>query len=110
MTYSVLNAVFLGATLLFVVVAFSLMRRRQRDGERTSRLGLSYAFTLLIMVVTTAIFDNVIIGVGLVDYDPANLLGIYIGIAPIEDFSYTLAAVAILPTLWLLLGTRGSRK
>ena len=46
------------------------------------------------------------IGVGLVDYDPARISGIFVGIAPLEDFAYAVAGVILLPALWVLLGRR----
>lgn len=55
------------------------------------------------VLVLTAVFDSVIIAVGLVDYDPTTLLGPRIGWAPIEDFSYAIAAAIGAPVLfsWL---------
>jgi hypothetical protein len=32
-----------------------------------------------------------------------------IGLAPLEDFAYTIAAVMILPSLWVALGKRKNR-
>lgn len=107
MTYSVLNSVFLGLAVWFVVIALVVSSRR--GVKVTQPVWWTAALTLVIMMITTAIFDNVIIGVGLVAYDPSTLLGAYIGLAPLEDFSYTLAAVMILPALWILLGTRKKR-
>ncbi len=49
---------------------------------------------LAIMLVLTAIFDSLIVG-RVVTYTLASLSGIYIGIIPVEDFSYTFAAVII---------------
>lgn len=107
MTYALLNTVFLGLALWFMVIAYVVSARRGSSvGQRLYKV---LALTLVVMLITTAIFDNVIIGVGLVAYDPSTLLGMYIGIAPIEDFAYTLAAVMILPALWILLGTRKKR-
>lgn len=107
MTYSVLNSIFLGLAVWFVVIAIVVSSRR---GVKFNQpVWWTAGITLVIMMITTAIFDNVIIGVGLVAYDPSTLLGAYIGLAPLEDFSYTLAAVMILPTLWILLGTRKKR-
>jgi hypothetical protein len=42
------------------------------------------------------------IGVGLVAYDESLLSGLFIGIAPLEDFAYTLAIAAIVPCVWML--------
>jgi lycopene cyclase domain-containing protein len=58
---------------------------------------------ILLLLVLTAIFDNLMIGVGLVGYDPDTLLGFYVGIAPIEDFAYSIAALILLPATWYLL-------
>lgn len=56
-----------------------------------------------VMVLMTAIFDNAIIGFGLVDYDEALISGVRIGFAPVEDFAYTVAALLIIPALWHLM-------
>lgn len=45
------------------------------------------------LFVLTAVFDNLIVGLSIVDYDPAKILGIHIGVAPVEDFMYALLAV-----------------
>ncbi len=66
------------------------------------------AWTLLVLVVLTAIFDNIIVGVGLVDYDPELISGVRVPYAPIEDFSYTVGAVLLIPALWVLLGGKPS--
>lgn len=107
MTYALLNTIFLGLSLWFTVIAYAVSARR--GSVLGTRLFKILAITLVVMMVTTAIFDNVIIGVGLVAYDPALLLGSYVGIAPLEDFAYTLAGVMILPALWVLLGSKKAR-
>ena len=107
MTYSVLNSVFLGLAVWFAVITIVVSSRR--GVKFSAPVWWAFLLTLVIMLVTTAVFDNVIIGVGLVAYDPSTLLGTYIGIAPLEDFGYTLAAVITLPVLWILLGTRKKR-
>lgn len=95
MTYWALNAFFLGATALLVVV--SIVARKQ---PRWSAVGI----TMALLLVMTAVFDNIMIGVGLVGYDSSLISGAFIGIAPLEDFAYAIAAVVLLPTLWSLLG------
>lgn len=90
--------------------------RRTRDqrsipsSARRPNLLMKYALTLLVLLVFTAVFDNLIIAAGIVAYDPAKISGIMIGIAPVEDFAYTVAAVLVLPTLWGLLGHFGPLK
>ncbi|MGV9002200.1 MAG: lycopene cyclase domain-containing protein [Candidatus Saccharimonadaceae bacterium] len=56
--------------------------------------------TLAILLVLTLIFDNVAIGLGMFSYNPDRILGIYIGLTPIEDFFYALLACIIVPLLW----------
>ncbi|MFZ4841330.1 prenyltransferase [Mycetocola saprophilus] len=79
---------------------FALTRSR---GARVS-LGAA-AIALAGLTVATAVFDNIMIALGLFDYDRDTLLGLNIGNAPIEDFTYPLLALLILPGVWLALGT-----
>ncbi|MDA7761319.1 lycopene cyclase domain-containing protein [Aquiluna sp.] len=58
------------------------------------------AGTAAVMFSLTAIFDNVIIGTGIVAYDSEKISGITIGFAPIEDFAYTLLAIIVVPSLF----------
>ena len=61
---------------------------------------------LAVLVATTAVFDNVIVGTGVVAYDESLILGARIGVAPVEDFSYAIAAALGLPALWHVLGRK----
>ncbi|MBE1514606.1 lycopene cyclase domain-containing protein [Nesterenkonia halotolerans] len=65
--------------------------------------------TTLVLLILTAVFDNVIIGLDIVRYGHEHLLGVYLWLAPIEDFSYSLAAVLLLPALWHVLRRRTER-
>jgi len=94
MTYWAINAVFLAAVGVLVVAA--VLARR---GPRWGAVGIA----ALVLLVMTAVFDNVMIGIGLVDYDPARISGLRLGVAPIEDFAYTVAVLLGLPALWHLL-------
>jgi lycopene cyclase domain-containing protein len=64
---------------------------------------------LVVLVAVTAVFDNVIVGTGVVAYDGGRILGLRIGVAPVEDFSYALVAALALPALWVLLGRSRAR-
>jgi lycopene cyclase domain-containing protein len=97
MTYWALNAIFLGATAVVAVVAL-VARRPPRWASVLIALGL--------LLVVTAIFDNVMIGVGLVGYDTDRISDVFVGAAPLEDFAYPLAGAVLLPSLWMLLGRR----
>lgn len=59
-----------------------------------------HLYALLVLLVMTAIFDQIIIGLGIVDYDVNKILGLYIGFAPIEDFFYCVGAVIIVSAIW----------
>ena len=118
MTYLWLNVIFLAAVLVFWAVAMAVHGRRARrriaSGEVTTtprpRRRLAALFlTLAVLLVLTAIFDNVIVGLGIVGYDEAKISGVLVGVAPLEDFAYTVAAVLMLPALWMLLPARPQR-
>jgi len=96
-TYWSLNAIFLGVVAL-VVLAAVLSSRSPRWA--------SVLLAGVVLLATTAVFDNVMIGIGLVDYNPDLISGAFVGIAPLEDFAYAIAAVVLLPALWHLLAPR----
>lgn len=96
MTYGGLNAFFLAVVAAVVLVA--AVRRRMRWPAAAATLG--------VLLAATAVFDNVMIGIGLVDYDPERISGARLGIAPLEDFAYAIAAALMLPALWELLPAR----
>jgi len=98
MTYWALNAVFLAAVVLLAAAAVLL---RRSPGLKP------VAVTMLVLLVMTAVFDNIMIGVGLVAYEPSLISGAFVGIAPLEDFAYAIAAVIGLPSLWMLLERKG---
>jgi len=52
------------------------------------------------MLLMTLVFDNLIIGSGIVDYDYSKTSGIRLFLAPIEDFAYTLVALVLVPSLF----------
>ena len=60
----------------------------------------AYLVGLLPMLLITVVFDNVIVGSGIVAYDPNKISGLKIGMVPIEDLAYTIAAVVIVPSVW----------
>ena len=99
MTYLLLNSVFLAVAVGVAATAFATRRL-------TRRALPAMALTLIAVFVLTAIFDNVMIAVGLFGYDSVHTTGLSIGLAPLEDFSYPLAAVLLLPSLWALIGGR----
>jgi lycopene cyclase domain-containing protein len=95
MSYWALNAIFLAVVAVVAIIA-----------AFRARPWVAVLITLGVLLVVTAIFDNVMIGVGLVGYDRAKISGAFIGIAPLEDFAYAIAAAVLLPSLWVLTGPR----
>lgn len=83
MTYWILNSYFLAAVVLLYFVS---------GAWRKFTLHLH---TFAALLIGTAIFDNAIIGFGLVAYDETKISGIKIGLAPIEDFAYSIAVVLL---------------
>ncbi len=53
-----------------------------------------------VMLFLTLVFDNLIIASGIVDYDPEKISGVRLGVAPIEDFAYTLVALVLIPSVY----------
>ena len=86
-TYFLLNLIVL------IPAAVLLFRANPAIRRRIWRL-------MLILVVMTLVFDNLLIAAGIVSYHPQYLLGLKLGLAPIEDFAYCLAAAIIVPLLW----------
>lgn len=86
------------AFMVPAVLAAVLMRREIRWG--------AVALSAVVLLSLTAVFDNVIIGLDIVRYGHEHLTGLYLGLAPLEDFSYSLAAVLLLPAAWHLLRRR----
>ncbi|MDQ5982604.1 MAG: hypothetical protein QG549_601 [Patescibacteria group bacterium] len=94
-TYILLNVIFILLVCLFL----------RLHGVRftTSRALL---ITLVGLLALTAVFDNVIVGLNIVGYNTNNILGLFIGVAPVEDFFYALLAVIVVPAVWHRLGPK----
>lgn len=104
MNFLQLNTIFVALAVLVIVAALA----RQPRGRARGTVIAAVVGTVAALVVLTAIFDNIMIGVGLFDYAGHTLNGLRVGLAPIEDFAYPLAAGLLLPGLWLLF-TKGRR-
>lgn len=98
--YVALNAVFLAAVAAVAIIA----------AVRRGRGWRAVLITTAVLVVVSIVFDNVMISVGLVGYDRARISGVFIGVAPVEDFAYAIAAAVLLPALWMLLSPREKRE
>ena len=58
------------------------------------------------IVALTIVFDNLMIAADLFRFDDAQLLGITIGVMPIEDIAYALIAVFVVTAVWNMTGRR----
>jgi lycopene cyclase domain-containing protein len=88
MTYLLLTASVLAAAFVYLLLMRSYIASKPLVAASA------------VMLLITAIFDNVIIATGIVAYDEAKISGIKIGVAPIEDFAYTVVALLVVPTLF----------
>lgn len=88
MTYLLMN-------LGFMLIAFVVLNVFVRKTPWKTVL-----WTMLSMLLLTLIFDNVIIGLDIVAYDPQKVSGVFLGLAPIEDFAYTVVAVLAVSSIW----------
>ena len=111
MTYWTLNAIFLLPVAVIAIVVEVSSRRRARSaaggvGTGADTTALSWravGLSAVILLLLTAVFDNLMIQMGFFGYNPDWISGVFVGAAPLEDFAYPLAAVVLLPALWTLL-------
>ena len=106
MNYWQLNMIFLAVVVVIGFLALAKCRRASAVLPIAGTLGI----LLLVLLLITAVFDNLMIAIGLVGYDAAKISGAFVGIAPLEDFAYALAAAVLLPSLWLLAPGRPREK
>ncbi len=102
MTYPVLAL----SLLALAAIVTATTARLPRFGARLR----SSAIAAAVLVALTALFDNIMIGLGLFHYPEEHLSGVRIGLAPLEDFSYPLVAAFLVPAVWTLAGAWMGRK
>ncbi|WIB78002.1 lycopene cyclase domain-containing protein [Curtobacterium sp. MCPF17_002] len=105
--YALLALPFFAAVAVVAVVAGVVAARRARAGGRSARTGRRIALVTglvagVALLVMTIVFDNVIVTLRIVAYDPALISGAKIGAIPVEDLAYAIAAIVLLPSLWVL--------
>lgn len=93
MTYLLMGVPFMLAALLLAI----------RAGRHHPQFFRQLAWTSVPLIALTVVFDNLLTGLPIVTYNPDFISGLRVGFAPIEDFLYTIAAVLLVPSLWLLL-------
>lgn len=101
-----MNTTYVAMSVPFLIFAVALTSiATWKFGLRPKSLGVP----IVGLLVGTAVFDNLIIWSGLVAYEESRILGIRIGLAPIEDFLYAVAAVMVAASLWHFLDRKGTR-
>jgi len=98
MTYALLIAPFALATIAVTLMTI----RRPRFGRRMA----ASAVAAVVLVLLTAVFDNLMIAADLFTYPAENISGLRVGLAPLEDFSYPVCAAFLVPAVFTLLPTR----
>ena len=98
MTYALVIIPFALATLAVSLATI----RRPGFGRRMT----ASAVAALVLVVFTAVFDNLMIAADLFTYPSENISGLRIGLAPLEDFSYPVCAAFLVPAVFTLLALR----
>ncbi|WP_308465129.1 lycopene cyclase domain-containing protein [Rathayibacter soli] len=106
MTYLWLSLIFLAGAVLVLVAA--LVKARALCRALITRWWLPVTAAGIVVMVLTAVFDNVMIRSGLMAYASTKTSGLVIGVAPIEDFAYPAAGLILLPSLWFLFRRRGT--
>jgi lycopene cyclase domain-containing protein len=71
------------------------------------RLGKALGITLLAVLTLSVVFDNIIVGLGIVGYSEDHILGLRTPIAPIEDYGYAVFGTFLVPAVWRLLARLG---
>ncbi|MDO5669407.1 MAG: lycopene cyclase domain-containing protein [Corynebacterium sp.] len=87
----------------FLVVGLVVAWWRRKAAPR--QLAVT-ALVMAVLLVLTAIFDNVMIWAELVGYGEEQRLGLQLGLVPVEDFFYPVFAALVIPALWLGKGRR----
>lgn len=84
-------------SLPFLLLAAVLWVVRRNSAPRQLAVTAVVAAVLLVL---TAIFDNLMIWAELVGYGDAQRLGLQVGLVPVEDFFYPLFVALIVPAFW----------
>ncbi|OZB83997.1 MAG: hypothetical protein B7X41_14905 [Microbacterium sp. 14-71-5] len=92
-TYLIVDAVFLAPCVLLQALTW----RRRPPGH-----GSALVFAIFGLVLLTAVFDSLMIAAGLFTYAPDRISGVRIGLAPIEDLAYPIAAALLGSAAWNL--------
>ncbi|HSD02672.1 MAG TPA: lycopene cyclase domain-containing protein [Gaiellales bacterium] len=98
MTYALLVIPF---ALVAAAVSLSTLARPNFGRRMAASAGAA-----VVLVLLTAVFDNLMIAAGLFSYPPEHLSGLRVGLAPLEDFAYPVCAAFLVPAVFTLLPVR----
>jgi lycopene cyclase domain-containing protein len=104
MTYLWLALAFIAAAAVAGVLFARAGAQAGEAARHWKAVGLAFAALALL----TGVFDSVMIAMELFHYDASHILGVRIGLAPLEDFTYPLAGVVALPGVWMWLTRKRS--
>jgi len=96
---------YLGLVLAFVAVTIPVLVVAVVTRRPDRRWWASVGLTIVTLMVLTAVFDSVMIAADLFRFDESALTGIRIGLAPLEDFAWPIAAGILIPSTMLFLTT-----
>ena len=85
-TYLILNVVF----TIIIGAAFIV---------KVGKPSKTWWITLGAVLTLTLVFDNLAIWAGFFSYNTALISGVYVGLAPLEDFFYALIVCLLVPVL-----------
>ena len=102
MTYLLMSMPFIAAGL--AMFAFGALRAHRHDGIR--RYIVSWGLATIVLLILTAVFDNIMMAAGFFDYGPDRISGLRLGLMPVEDFLYPIAGSLLLAGTWEVLGAR----
>ena len=86
---------YLALNIVFMLIAFVILNLVSRKSPWRT-----IGYTVFWMLLTTLVFDNIIIALGIVGYDVNKISGLLVGLAPIEDFAYTVVSVMAVAIIW----------
>ncbi|WP_166996513.1 lycopene cyclase domain-containing protein [Paramicrobacterium fandaimingii] len=95
MTYALMSLPFEVAAV--VIFAVGMRRSHHRGGLRG--LLADAAVTAVALMILTIVFDNIMIAAGLFDYGAQQIVGLRIGLMPVEDLLYPLVGTLLIAGL-----------
>ncbi|MEW1962869.1 lycopene cyclase domain-containing protein [Microbacterium sp. NPDC077644] len=100
MTYLLLSLPFVAVGVVVFLIGAAAAHRAGAAQAYFS----SWAAAAFVLLILTAVFDNIMIAAGFFDYREDGISGIRLALMPVEDFLYPIAGSLLLAGVWQLLG------